>query len=950
MRRLRAALLALTLSAVPLLSVLSPAPVAGQESHAVRGVVADSTGAGMGGAMVVALILPDTVLKEYTLSGGDGRFTLPRLSPGEYLLQVTMVGHRTLRQPFTVAAADLDAGTLRMEVLAVQLDPLVVSVDHVPFVNRGDTLDFNANAFTTRPNASVEELLARLPGIEVDEDGTIRAQGEEVRNVLVDGREFFGTDPTIATRNLPADAVERIQVYDRESDLAEFTGIADGQEERTINLQLRPDARSGYFGQAVGGIGGGLQPAEVMEAQPTGRTRYNESLNLFRFSPTTQLAFLGGANNVNEAGFAWGDFVSFDGGAQGLRGGGRGGGGGGGGGGGVQMGGGRNDGFTSTLAFGVNANRDFTEDRWLRTSYFYTGLDNVQRETTQQQQLLGSAVSAFQTSASDQTTANSTHRLNLNGQYAFAPGHDVRVRGNLNVGSSTRSGFSSSETTTLAGEFQNSGTSANTVEGSDLNGGARLTWRKRLGEGGRALVAEAGVNVQDPRLSGELLTTTVLPAPGEGTVTRDVIQEQERTGRTLSLTQRVALTQPLGGSTVLELSGERREVEEDQDNVVVDVGSGIPIPNPLLSSGFERSYTYLSGGVRLSRNTEGRRLMVGVQLQDSRLEGVIRGRDEDITNRFTNVLPSAQLRWQPDAGKTFDLRWVTSTREPSMTELQPFADNTNPTRIYVGNPDLVPEYRHTLNAEYRFFDAFTFLNLFTYLRLSWIGNDIVLSRTTDAQALQTVRPVNIDHTWSTTAGVTWGRPIRPLGVQASIDYGVNHSRGVEFLNEDRNNSRSWRHSIDLGVDNRRKEIVDLRVGARFALNDVAYSLNPELDQSYLDRTFYGSGRVELGSGWSLGTELNYRLFDQEVFGTGTRDVALLQASASRRMLDDRLELSLVGFDLLDQNRGVSFSNGSSFIREQRTESMGRYVMLRGTWRLGSLGGRGAGMGRGGGRR
>ena len=199
MRRLRAALLALTLSAVPLLSVLSPAPVAGQESHAVRGVVADSTGAGMGGAMVVALILPDTVLKEYTLSGGDGRFTLPRLSPGEYLLQVTMVGHRTLRQPFTVAAADLDAGTLRMEVLAVQLDPLVVSVDHVPFVNRGDTLDFNANAFTTRPNASVEELLARLPGIEVDEDGTIRAQGEEVRNVLVDGREFFGTDPTIAT-------------------------------------------------------------------------------------------------------------------------------------------------------------------------------------------------------------------------------------------------------------------------------------------------------------------------------------------------------------------------------------------------------------------------------------------------------------------------------------------------------------------------------------------------------------------------------------------------------------------------------------------------------------------------------------------------------------------------------------------------------------------------------
>ena len=281
-----------------------------QETYDVRGVVADSAGAGIDGAMIVALALPDSLLTKYALSNGNGSFTLSRVPAGEYLLQITMVGHQTVRQPFSITAADIDAGTINLAVLVVEMEALVVSVDHVPFVNRRDTLDYNARAFVTRPNATVEELLARLPGIEVDADGTVRAQGEEVRNVLVDGKEFFGSDPTIATRNLPADAIERIQVYDKQSDMAEFTGIADGQEERTINLELREDARRGYFGQAVGGLGGGLEPVAVIEAQPNGRTRYNESLNINRFSPTTQLALLGNANNVNEAGFAWGDFAS----------------------------------------------------------------------------------------------------------------------------------------------------------------------------------------------------------------------------------------------------------------------------------------------------------------------------------------------------------------------------------------------------------------------------------------------------------------------------------------------------------------------------------------------------------------------------------------------------------------------------------------------------------------
>ena len=918
-----------------------------QETYDVRGVVADSAGAGIDGAMIVALALPDSLLTKYALSNGNGSFTLSRVPAGEYLLQITMVGHQTVRQPFSITAADIDAGTINLAVLVVELEALVVSVDHVPFVNRRDTLDYNARAFVTRPNATVEELLARLPGIEVDADGTVRAQGEEVRNVLVDGKEFFGSDPTIATRNLPADAIERIQVYDKQSDMAEFTGIADGQEERTINLELREDARRGYFGQAVGGLGGGLEPVAVIEAQPNGRTRYNESLNINRFSPTTQLALLGNANNVNEAGFAWGDFVNFSGGARGLGGGGnRGGGGRGGGGqGGIQLGGGRNDGFTESMSLGLNANHDFSDDRWIRSSYFYTGLDNVQQQTTQQQQLLGSSAAALQNAVADQSTANTTHRVNVNTQYAFSDGHDLRLRGNLSVGSSSMTSLQSSETTTFEGRVQNTGVSSNLVDGNDLGGSASLTWRKRLAENGRSLVAAATTNIQEPELYGDLETTTGIANRNGDLMMQDLFQTQARTGRTLSLSQRLSLTQPVGVGGIFEVFGQRREVNEDQDNSVFDIGTGTPVFNDFLSSGFERTYSYLRGGFRFNKNTEDTRFVIGLQVQRSNLDGTILDRDEYIENGYTHVLPSADYRIQLDEAKTLNFRYTTSTREPSMTELQPFADNTNPIRTYIGNPNLTPEYSHSFNADYRFFDQFSFVNLFTYLRFSYTNDDIVQSRVIDEQALQTVMPVNIDHSWSTNGGVTYGRPIRSVGARINLNYSFNYTRGVEILNELENNSRVLRNTIEASIDNRDKEIFDVRAGARYSFNDIQNTLNQDLNQVYLDRTFYGNAMLHYGAGWTFSTTLNYRLYDESVFGVGDRNVAMLQASISKLAMNNRVELELIGFDILDQNKGVAYTTGTSFIQERRTESLGQYIMLKVMYRLGS---RRGGAARGGG--
>ncbi|HMB93504.1 MAG TPA: carboxypeptidase regulatory-like domain-containing protein, partial [Rhodothermales bacterium] len=197
----------------------------------VTGFVTDSTDVGLEGATVVALQAADSVLVSFGVTRPDGAFRLRRMPAGDYLLQVTFVGFAPFEQAITVGEEDLAVGRLPLKEAVSDLDELVISAEHVPILIKSDTLEYNAAAFNTRPNANVEELLKRLPGVEVERDGSIKAQGEDVKQVLVDGKEFFGKDPTIATRNLPADAVDKVQVYDKKSEMAEFTGVDDGQEE-----------------------------------------------------------------------------------------------------------------------------------------------------------------------------------------------------------------------------------------------------------------------------------------------------------------------------------------------------------------------------------------------------------------------------------------------------------------------------------------------------------------------------------------------------------------------------------------------------------------------------------------------------------------------------------------------------------------------------------------------
>ncbi|MDH4058923.1 MAG: carboxypeptidase-like regulatory domain-containing protein, partial [Cyclobacteriaceae bacterium] len=353
-------------------------------------------------ATVILLNPADSSLVNFGATNNTGNFEIKNVKHGEYLLKVTFVGNKTFS--FTISPAPdqtvVDIGIGKMEEANTELDEVVVMAEKAPVQIKGDTIEFNAASFKTKQNDNVEELLKKLPGVEVENDGSIKAQGEQVRRVTVDGREFFGRDPKLATRNLPADAVDKVQVFDKKSDQAEFTGIDDGQRDKTINLELKEEKRNGVFGNVMGGVG--------TDERLAGKASLN------RFKKGQQLSFIGMGNNVNEQGFSIDDYLNYSGGLNSSGGGGiR-----------IQIGGdnsnsiplnvgGRQNGLMTNYAAGLNFSDVFNKKTELTSSYFFNHIDHNLDKTTDRISYYPDRPDLYYNENSSQQNSNSSHRLNL---------------------------------------------------------------------------------------------------------------------------------------------------------------------------------------------------------------------------------------------------------------------------------------------------------------------------------------------------------------------------------------------------------------------------------------------------------------------------------------------------------------------------------------------------------
>jgi hypothetical protein len=864
---------------------------------------------------VVVLNAKDSLLEKFAIAEADGSFTIKRLSRGDYIVQVTFLGYQTYSEPVALTS-DRDLGIINLESVSQDIDAITVEAERIPIEIDGDTIKYNAEAFNTRPNANVEELLKKLPGVEVGRDGSIRAQGEEVSKVLVDGKEFFGDDPQIATQNLPAEIVDQVQVFDEQSETSRFTGVDDGEREKTINLSLKEDKNKGWFGNLEAGYGT--------------ENRYKGKANINRFNDKMQFSALGRLNNVNEQGFTIQDYFDLMGGMSAVMSGG------------MMInpaelgislnGDDRRQGFLTTGSFGTNFNYDFSKKSQLSLNYFYNYFDKEEDRTLNRNSFLGEGQSFTTDESSFQESINKNHRLNGRFKHEIDSSQNVQLRLNMGLNDRIADRQSFQKTFLNNQQFQNSSDQVNNASNDNYDWNANALYRKRFAKAGRSLVTNLSFGQRGADGINLIEASNIF-----GSIADDLNQEQSIENNQWNYEGRLTFTEPVGKGKYLALNYRRRNYEERMDKNFYDIVTGQLIRNPLLSNQFISDYVFDRGGLALQWNSKKSKLRLSMDAQQARLIGDFLSEFPNVDRRFTNWLPGLSWNYEFKDSKSLNIEYRTDVREPTIQQLQPVVDNSNPLNVYVGNPNLKPAYNHNIRVHNMWFDQFSFTSIFASFNIRYTRNQITNARTINENLQQVINPINVDRNLLINGQASFSTPLRFIKSNIDIRTNFNFNRGILFVNNIENDLDQLNGDLTVALSNRKQEVIAAEIGSTIGYTDSRYSVSKAFNQDFFNQSYYLDLSLNINNKWTIKTDISHTVFPMVNFGEA-QDFTLWQASISRVLTkDERTSITFTAFDILNQNIGINRSATANFVQNENILSLGRYFLVSFEYRLNKFG-------------
>jgi hypothetical protein len=653
------------------------------------------------------------------LSDSAGRFEFSGLRRDSFKVTISSIGFAAVVRNVQVDTTSIDLGIIPLSRSADVLAGVTVTATVPIAVQKGDTVQINASQFKVNPDASVEDLARKMPGITV-ENGQVKANGENVQRVTLDGRELFGDDATAALRNLPAEIVDKIQVFDRLSDQAQVTGIDDGNSTKGINIITKANMRNGQFGRVFAGYGTD--------------GRYQAGGNATMLHENRKISLVGNFNNVNQQNFASQDLLGVTSTGGGGRGGGgpRGGGQRGGGGGNFQGGGntgnflvGQQNGINETNAAGINYSDTWSPKLTVTGSYFFNNTNNNTSESVNRTYFLKGIPGYNQ-----QTVANSrnnNHRVNMRIEYKIDSANQLIITPGLSFQKNTSfrnvsTSFFNSASSTLNSRTANTNTSSRS--GNNLNN--NILYRHTFPKKGRTF--SVNLNTSSNSRIGEVYTslfdtTFTGPTPVDSTARR--FTDQSNNGHTLS--GNMVYTEPLGKNSQLQLNYNPTYTKSRADQQAYqyeETNDKYSLFDPRLSSKFDNTYKAHNGGLAYRYGTRDNQLSFGLNYQRSELHS-----DQDfprdlmVNKTFNNLLPNAMARIKLSARSNIRLMYRTNTNQPSVNQLQDVYDITNLPFVTAGNPQLEQQLMNTVSTRYTFTNTgkgILFVGMFLYKRLKII--------------------------------------------------------------------------------------------------------------------------------------------------------------------------------------------------------------------------------------
>jgi len=891
--------------------------LANAQKFQVKGKLHDSQGGELPYATVLLLNAKDSTMVNYALSDTKGDFIIKDVPRNNYLLKVTFIGYFAKTFEITPpSSALLDLGIIRMQEESQLLKEVMVKEERIPMKVKNDTLEYDVLAFKPKANEVVEDLIKRMPGIEVASDGSITAQGEQVKRVTVDGKEFFGRDPKMATQNLPADAIAKVQVFDQKSEKAQFTGIDDGQKERTMNLELKDDRKEGAFGNSSIGYG--------PDNRFSGRT------NLNFFDKKGQISILGMGNNLNQQGFSVSEYMNFSGGTQNL-----------------MSGEGRfnfnntggvpinfdgsssSNGITTSWAGGLNINRKLTPKTEINGSYFYSQLDNVMNQVLERESFLPSGnYNLNQTT--DQEKNNYNHRVNLRLDHKFNDNSSILFTTNSSLNKSSSILTGSSQTRSAEGILQNKSDQDYNTDADNISLDMSLLWKQKLGKPGRTLTV--GADFAHTGSNQDALLNANNEFFGEAPYQTILNQTSSQSNLNTTISGTATYTEPLGNKRFLEANYSMTNKENEIEQKGFDIDEGVETPNDQLTNSYNNSYLYHRGGLNFLVNRDNYNLTIGSGVQASNLEGTSISLAEPLMKKYLNILPAARFNYQFNNFVRLMANYETSVQEPGILQLQPIIDNRDPLNIYIGNPELRPSYRHRLTLRFNSFNPATSFGFFTFASADYVNDAITNAVSVDESLIQTISPVNTDNNLNVRGQINVTFALNKLKSRINIGTGISHSQSTNILNDVNQRISNNTLSGNLRYNFRPFDNWETNLSASLNRNLTDYEFSTT-QQAYLNQTYSAESNLTFFKNYEASINYRYMVYQGKTSDFDQK-VPLLNASIARRFLKNKsIELKLSAFNLLDKDLGVTQTSNVNYIERTVTNSLGRYFLLSLTYSL-----------------
>lgn len=894
------------------LSLLLVAVVSSFAQVQVTGKIVQESGEPLPGANI-RVLNKDSAFINGTVSGDNGTFTLNLLPNTRYNLLFTYFSYRGKgnMRPLYTKEAPIELGTIVLKE-AANLKEVIVEGVQTRGEQKGDTTSFNAGAYKTNPDATAEDLVKKLPGV-TQENGTVKVNGETVQKVLVDGKPFFGDDPTTAMKNLPADMVEKVEVFDKMSDQSQFSGISDRDPQKTVNFVTKKDRNKGSFGKVFAGAGSDEIP----------ELRYNTGANINYFNAKRRITLLYMSNNINQQNFTSSDIS----GAISSRGGGR-------------MGGGMfftgPTGNTTTHSGGLNYNDEWGKKVIVSGSYFYNRSITTLSSTIARTYFTENAQQYNQ--VSQDRNDNENHRMNLRIEYTIDSANKLTVTPALTI--QNNYGTTLLDALNLVNGNQNlsktSTSSRNNVNAYDFSNTLLLQHRFRKS---KRTISFSISNTLSERVNPGLYNSNTLYYDTISTVLN---QEYMLYSYNKKYSAQISWTEPLTKFAYLQLNYNPSYNVNKSDKTTRDFNTGANDYldfNNSLSNKYDNTYIAQRGGVTYKYAKDKASLEAGADVQDATLAGEQSfPTNFSINQHFTNFLPNAMYNYKYSRTRNLRVYYRTSTNIPSTSQLQNVADISNPIQVKAGNPALKQSFDQNLNIRYGGFDPSTSRNFMLFVNGSMSNNYItngtyILTKdSTIFNALvragsQVSLPVNLNGYYNTRAFATYGFPLKKLKSNLSFNGGVNHSNTPSIINSNRNDSKTYATFAGLNLGSNISQNLDFSLRYNASYTAVKNSVQASANNNYFTHTAGFQLNWIFLKGIVLNTDLSHTMYNG-LTQSFNQSFFLWNGSLGYKFLKGKnLEAKISVFDLLNQNRSISRTINSSYLEDNITQVLRRYYLL-----------------------